>query len=70
MKLLRKADEMERYQSDKSARNAFVFFTVALLAWSLTNFFTVGKTGWEFTILLGGNVVFFGSRVFYKRKMQ
>jgi len=67
---LRKADEMEKYQNDKSAKNAHIFFTVALLVWSLVNFFTKGQTGWEFSILLLGNVVFWWSRVFYKRKMQ
>lgn len=67
---LRKADEMEQYQNDKSAKNAYVFFTAALLVWSLINFFTKGHTGWEFSILLLGNTVFWWSRVFYKRKMQ
>lgn len=67
---LRKADEMEQYQSDKSSKNAYIFITLALLAWSLFNYFTKGKTGWEFSILLVGNCVFFWSRLYYKRKTQ
>lgn len=67
---LRKADEMEQYQNDKSAKNAYIFFTAALLIWSLFKFFTEGKTGWEFAVLLTGNAVFLWSRVIYKRKMQ
>lgn len=67
---LRKADEMEQFQNDKSAKSAHIFFTLALLVWSLINFISVGKTGWEFTILLIGNAIFFWSRVFYKRKMK
>ncbi|MCY9589001.1 hypothetical protein PC41400_05940 [Paenibacillus chitinolyticus] len=71
MKLkLRKADEMERYQTDKSAKIAFIFYTGALLAWGLYNFFSTGKTGGEFTILLVGNAIFLWSRVVYRRKMQ
>nr|WP_027091558.1 hypothetical protein [Cohnella thermotolerans] len=67
---MRKADEMEQYQNDKSAKNAYLFFTVALLVWSFIDFFKKGQTGWEFTILLIGNAIFLGSRVFYKRKMR
>lgn len=67
---MRKADEMEQQQNDKSAKNTYIFFTIALLVWSLFNFFTKGKTGWEFSILLTGNVIFFWSRVFYRRKTQ
>lgn len=67
---MRKADEMEQYQNDKSAKNAFTFFTIALLAWSLIDFFMTGKTGWQFTILLIGNAIFLWSRVYYKRKMR
>ncbi|WP_159881038.1 hypothetical protein [Paenibacillus puerhi] len=67
---LKKADEMEQYQSNKSAKITYMFFTIALLVWSLLNYFTKGQTGWEFAILLMGNVVFFGSRVYFGRKMR
>ncbi|WP_340003711.1 hypothetical protein MHH52_16910 [Paenibacillus sp. FSL K6-0276] len=67
---LRKADEMEQCQTEKSAKNAYIFFTLALLVWSLFNFFTKGETGWEFPILMIGNTVFLWSKVFYKRKTQ
>ncbi|WP_342438932.1 hypothetical protein NSS79_07950 [Paenibacillus sp. FSL L8-0436] len=67
---LQRADEMEQFQNDKSARNTYIFFTLALLVWSLINMFSKGETGWEFTILLIGNVIFFWSRIFYRRKMK
>ncbi|MCG7381220.1 hypothetical protein [Paenibacillus sp. ACRRY] len=67
---LRKADEMEQVQTEKSAKNAYIFFTLALLVLSLVNWMATGKTGWEFSILLAGNAVFLWSRVYYKRKTQ
>ncbi|AIQ24549.1 hypothetical protein H70737_17850 [Paenibacillus sp. FSL H7-0737] len=67
---MQRADEMEQFQNDKSAKNAYIFFTLALLVWSLVNFFSKGKTDWEFTILLIGNTIFLWSRVYYKRKMK
>lgn len=50
----RKADEMEQYMSDRSAKYGFIFYTLALLVWSLVHFFTGGETGWEFSVMLGG----------------
>jgi hypothetical protein len=67
---LQRADEMEQFQNNKSAKNSYIFFTLALLVWSLINLFSKGKTGWEFTIFLVGNVVFFWSRIFYRIKMK
>ncbi|QDY85482.1 hypothetical protein FQU75_20340 [Paenibacillus polymyxa] len=67
---LRKADEMEKYQSDQSAKFGFVFYTVALLSWSLYDFFTKDDSGWQMTILLIGCAVYFWTRVVYYRKMN
>ncbi|RPJ94122.1 hypothetical protein CW357_17060 [Rummeliibacillus sp. TYF005] len=67
---LKKADEMEKYQSDQSAKNGFIFYTVALLIWSMYDFFIKGNSGWQFTILLLGNVVYFWSRAVYNRSMN
>ncbi|WP_435923575.1 hypothetical protein [Paenibacillus sp. DYY-L-2] len=66
----RKADEMEQYMSDRSAKYGFIFYTLALLVWSLVHFFTQGETGWEFSVMLGGCVVYFGSRVLFNRKLN
>jgi len=66
----RKADEMEKYQSDQSAKYGFIFYTVALLIWSLYSFFTNGDSGWQMTILLIGCAVYFWSRVILNRKMN
>ncbi|OBA05151.1 hypothetical protein A9P44_15255 [Paenibacillus polymyxa] len=67
---LRKADEMEKYQSDQSAKFGFVFYTVALLSWSLYDFFTKDDSGWQMPILLIGCAVYFWTRVVYYRKMN
>lgn len=67
---MRKADEMEKYQSDQSAKYGFIFYTVALLIWSLYSFFTNGDSGWQMTILLIGCAVYFWSRVILNRKMN
>ncbi len=67
---IKKADEMERFQNEKSAVYAFAFYGLALLAWSLFDFFSKGELSLQFTILLTGNVIFFGSRLIYNRKMR
>ncbi|WP_397537812.1 hypothetical protein [Rummeliibacillus pycnus] len=65
-----KADEMEKYQSDQSAKNGFIFYTISLLIWSLYDLFIKGNSGWQFTILLFGNAVYFWSRLIFNRKMN
>ncbi|MDP1512627.1 hypothetical protein L8C07_21920 [Paenibacillus sp. CMAA1739] len=67
---LRKADEMEKFQSDQSAKFGFVFYTIALLSWSLYDFFTKDDSGWQMTILLIGCAVYFWTRVVYYKKMN
>ncbi|MGJ7912531.1 hypothetical protein [Neobacillus sp. LXY-1] len=67
---LRKADEMEKYQSDQSAKYGFIFYTLSLLIWSLYDLFSKGNSGWQFTILLIGSAVYFWSRVVYSKKMN
>lgn len=64
----RKADEMERHQSDQAAKYGFVFFTISLLIWSLYDFFVKGNSGWQFTILMLGCVLYSCLRVFYHKK--
>ncbi|QOS97912.1 hypothetical protein JNUCC42_15335 [Brevibacterium sp. JNUCC-42] len=67
---MRKADEMEKSHNEKSAKNTFMFYTVALLIWSLYDFFKSGNTGLQFTILLIGTAIFFWTRVYLNRKMN
>jgi hypothetical protein len=67
---LRKADEMEKYQSDQSAKYGFLFYTLALLVWSLYDFFVKGDSGWQMVVLLVGCAVYFWSRVVYNRRMN
>lgn len=67
---IEKVDEMERFQNEKSAVYAFMFYDMALLIWALFDFFSRGELGLQFTILLAGNVIFFGSRLMYNKKMR
>ncbi|WP_273853467.1 hypothetical protein [Guptibacillus spartinae] len=65
---MRKADEMEKDHNLKSARNAFVFYTAALLIWAVIHLIQTGETGFPMTILLIGTAVFWISRsVLYKK---
>lgn len=66
----KKPDEMEKYQNEKSAGHAFIFYCLALLVWSLFDFFSKGVMGVQFIILSIGNVIFFGSRLIYNMKMK
>ena len=61
--MIRKSDEMEQNHNLKSARNTFMFYTVALLIWAVYDFINTGDSGWQMTILLVGTAVFFWSRV-------
>jgi hypothetical protein len=65
---MRKMDEMEKYQSGIAARYAFSFYTIALLIWSLFNYFKTGNTGWQFPILLIGCAIYLWAQVYFKRK--
>ncbi|WP_419884089.1 hypothetical protein ACN6MY_05935 [Peribacillus sp. B-H-3] len=67
---MRKADEIEKYQSDQSAKYGFIFYTIALFIWSLYGFFIKGDSGWQMTILLIGCAVYFWSRAIFNRKMN
>ncbi|GAV14673.1 hypothetical protein ABN764_03150 [Paenibacillaceae sp. P-4] len=67
---MRKQDEMERYHNDKSAKNGYMFYTIALLLWGLYDFTVKGNSGLQFTILLIGNAIFLWTRVYYKRKVM
>lgn len=59
----RKPDEMEQSHNLKSARNAFIFYTIALLIWATYDFIITGNLDWQVTILLIGTAIFWWSRV-------
>lgn len=67
---LKKADEMEKYENKQAAKNSFLFYTAALLIWTLYDFITTGQRGIEFLILMIGVAIFFWTRVYYKRKIH
>ena len=60
---LRKPDEMEQKHYLMSAKNAFIFYILALLIWSVYEFITTGDTGWQMTILLVGAAIFWWSKL-------
>ena len=55
---LHKADEMEQNHNLKAARNAFMFYTVALIIWAMYDLIITGKLGWRMTIFLVGTAIF------------
>ena len=67
--IIKKADEMERFQSEKSSVYAYAFYGLALLAWSLYDFIIKGELGLQFIILVIGIMIFFGSKILYTRRM-
>ncbi|MDF9507952.1 hypothetical protein P5808_29755 [Bacillus cereus] len=66
----RRQDETEPYQVDNASRNAFMFYTVALLIWSLLENFRTAHLGNEFLILGLGNAVYFTTLVVQNRKVN
>lgn len=67
---MRKADEMEKSQANKSAIIAFVFYTIALLVYSIYSVSTSGELGIPFIILMVGLVVFFVSNLIFRQRMK
>ena len=67
---LTKSDEMEKYHSEQAAKYGFIFYTIALLVWSLFDFFVKGDSGWQMVVLLIGCAVYFWTRVVYKLKVN
>lgn len=67
---LRKADEMEKSHNLKAAKNAFLFYTAALVIWGIYDFITTGDSGWQVTILLIGTAVYWWSRVIFHRQTE
>lgn len=67
---LRKADEMEQNHNLKSARNSFVFYTIALATWVIYEFIKTGEPGLEVFILIVGGAVFWWSRTILYRQTE
>lgn len=67
---IRKPDEMEKHHNAIASRNGFVFYAAVLLIWSIYSQIITGNGGWPFTILLGGNMVFLGTRTYYDHKTK
>ncbi len=67
---LRKPDEMEQSHNFKAARNAFMFYTVALFVWGLYDFVTTGDYGWQFIIMLVGVSIFWWSRIILYKQTE
>ncbi len=70
MKFFRKADEMEMSINLKAMRLAWVFETIALLAWAvISQIKEDGNALIPVTIIAVQNAVFFGSQSYMTRKM-
>lgn len=59
MKFMRKNDELENYQINKSLKFLLGFYTLTLLIWSIYEYFKTGKMGIQFGILCLGQIIFF-----------
>ncbi|RPK14814.1 hypothetical protein [Priestia endophytica] len=42
---IKKADEMEKYENKQAAKNSFLFYTMALLIWTLYDLIKNGERG-------------------------
>jgi len=67
---MEKPDEMERFQNGKAGALYLCILWLNLVSLVIVRFFTKGDLRWQFIILLMGNVIFFGSRLIYSRKMS
>jgi RsiW-degrading membrane proteinase PrsW (M82 family) len=59
---------MEKYENKQAAKTSFLFYTMALLIWTLYDLIKNGERGLQFLILMIGTAIFFWTRVYYKRK--
>ncbi|KYG60041.1 MULTISPECIES: hypothetical protein [Planococcus] len=53
---------------DKSTTFGFLFYFLALLGWSIYDFFITGTTGWQVPILFLGFAIYLWSKVFYQQR--
>jgi hypothetical protein len=67
---LKKADEMEMAINFKSMRLSWVFVIVSLFIWLVAEYLINGRFNFiPFIIIVGQNVIFFGSKIYMTRKM-
>ena len=67
---LRKQDEMEQFHVGKAAKNTFIFYNICLLGMSVYGSITSKHMGNAFLVLYLGNVVFYGSLIIQRRKIE
>lgn len=67
---MRKSDEMEQYQANQAGKFTFIFYTLALLVYSIYHYLNTGELGIPFIIFIAGQVVYFASTVYYRNKMS
>lgn len=58
----------KKNQKDNSATYGFLFYSTALLVWSIYDFFINDKTGWQMPIALIGIGIYLWSKVFYQQQ--
>lgn len=61
--------EMNRPHKDKSSTFALLFYTVALLIWSIYDLFILDKFGLPLCILLIGSSIFLWTMVYQQQEM-
>ena len=68
--MIRKANEEEKSHDLRSAKNSFLFYTIALLVCAFVSFINTGDFGWQMTILWGGTAIYWWSKVGLGKKTQ
>lgn len=64
-----KSNEMNGPRKEKSATYALLFYSVALLVWSIYDIFIRDKFGVPLCILLIGSSVFLWTKVYHHQEM-
>ena len=68
--MIRKANEEEKSHDLRSAKNSFLFYTIALLVCAFVSFINTGDFGWQMTILLVSTAIYWWTRVVLGKKTQ
>ncbi|UJF25512.1 hypothetical protein [Planococcus sp. 107-1] len=61
-------DRTKKEQKDHASTYGFLFYSGALLLWSIYDFFVNDITGWQMPILFVGLALYLWSKVFYQQK--
>ncbi|AKR38484.1 Hypothetical protein NF53_p1003 (plasmid) [Bacillus thuringiensis serovar indiana] len=70
IKIIKKADELEKHQINISLKWIYLFYTFSLLGWSIYQKINTDQWGFQFLILCIGQIIFYLSLSIQKRKID